>query len=147
MHHNLISALARGLISRTTGPLKFRFVLQPSMAIFLAIRSGIADGRAGRPPFFWEYCVDPAMRKMLRRDCWRAIEKLFLLACILDCVYQVIELRWIYPVDALAVAVLLAVVPYVAIRGPVNRIVTAHKLASAPPTQQTEAPTTARRTE
>lgn len=125
MHHNLISALARGVISRTTGPLKFRFALQPLIAIFLAVRSGIADGRAGRPPFFWEYCVDPAMRKVLRRDCWRAIERLFFLACILDCVYQIIVLRWKYPVDAPVIAVLLAIVPYVVMRGPVNRIVTA----------------------
>jgi len=51
------------------------------------------------------------------------VGKLFVMAVVLDCVYQVIEIRWIYPLQALIVGFLLAIVPYILIRGPVNRFV------------------------
>jgi hypothetical protein len=41
------------LVARVSGPMKFRLVLQPLMASFLAIRSGLADAKAGKPPWFW----------------------------------------------------------------------------------------------
>ena len=127
MLEKLFFDLWEGLISRTEGPLKFRFILQPSVAIFLAVRSGLQDWRQAKRPFFWEFVEDPAIRKELLREGWKSIGKLFILACLLDCIYQVIELRWIYPFDALIVAIFLAVVPYVLVRGPVNRIATASK--------------------
>jgi len=43
MLDHLFTNLWEGLISRTSGPLKFRFLLQPSMAIFLAVRSGLKE--------------------------------------------------------------------------------------------------------
>jgi hypothetical protein len=46
----------------------------------------------------------------------------FLVASILDAVYQIIEHEFIYPLELLFTAALLAVVPYVILRGPVNRI-------------------------
>lgn len=41
------------LIDRVSGPMKFRLVMQPVMAAFFAIRSGLEDARAGKPPYFW----------------------------------------------------------------------------------------------
>ena len=133
---HLFSDLWEGLISRTTGPLKFRFVLQPSVSIFLAIRSGIQDWRERKPPFFWEFVEDPACRRELWREGWKSIGKLFIFAVLLDCIYQVIELHWIYPVDALAVAFFLAMIPYWAMRGPVNRIATAIRRPRRPSLQR-----------
>jgi hypothetical protein len=40
----------------------------------------------------------------------------------MDAVYQWIVLRWIYPMELVVVVVLLALVPYVLLRGPINRI-------------------------
>jgi hypothetical protein len=111
-----------GLIHRTEGPLKFRFVLQPTVAILLAIRNGVQDWRAGKPPYFWEVCNDPALRKTLIRDGWRSIGRLFLLAFVLDCIYQAIVLHRIYLLDALAISICLAIIPYLLVRGPVVRI-------------------------
>ena len=45
------------------------------------------------------------------------------MAVALDCIYQLIEVRWIYPLQALIVGFFLAIVPYAAVRGPVARIV------------------------
>ena len=127
MHGPLFSHIWEGLISRTTGPLKFRFVLQPSVSVVLAIRSGLQDWRERKPPFFWEFVEDPACRRELVREGWKSVGKLFIFAVVLDCIYQVIELHWIYPVDAFLVAFFLAMIPYWLVRGPVNRIATAIK--------------------
>jgi hypothetical protein len=36
--------------------------------------------------------------------------------------YQVLVFRWLYPVEAMVTAVILAIVPYVLLRGVVNRV-------------------------
>jgi hypothetical protein len=38
------------LIARPTGPMAFRFILQPIMAAIAALRDGVNDARSGRPP-------------------------------------------------------------------------------------------------
>jgi len=43
-------------------------------------------------------------------------------AVLMDLVYEWIVGRWFYPLETLIVAVVLAIVPYLVIRGPVNRI-------------------------
>jgi hypothetical protein len=107
---------------RVGGPLTLRLVLQPLMAIFLAVRDGIDDGRAGRPPYTWEVATSPEHRRELLREGWRAFGKVFVLAVVLDCVYQYIVFGWLYPIEALLVAVVLACVPYLLVRGPVGRL-------------------------
>ncbi len=42
-----------GFVHGPTGPLKFRFVVQPLVAAVLALRAGIRDAREGRAPFLW----------------------------------------------------------------------------------------------
>src|SRR5439155_11200783 len=44
---------------RLTGPGRLRFILQPLTAIVLGIRSGLADARAGRPPYLYGCCFTP----------------------------------------------------------------------------------------
>src|SRR3954451_5380247 len=47
-------AIERGwnnLIGRWDGPMSFRFLIQPAMAILFAIRAGLRDARQGEPPF------------------------------------------------------------------------------------------------
>ena len=38
------------LIGRTDGPLNLRFIFQPTVAAFFAIRAGVKDARLDRPP-------------------------------------------------------------------------------------------------
>jgi len=40
-------------VHRSTGPMKFRFLIQPAVAILLAIRAGLKDAREGRPTLLW----------------------------------------------------------------------------------------------
>ena len=119
-------------MSRPAGPLKFRFVLQPAMAIFFAVRMGLKDSREDKPPFLSAFFSHPAHRMELMHDCWRSIGRLFLFAVVLDCIYQIVELHWIYPFEALVVATVLAIIPYVLVRGPVNRIASIRKARERP---------------
>jgi hypothetical protein len=130
MIENLFTRIWENLISRPAGPLKFRFLLQPAMAIFLAVRSGLQDSREGKSPYFWAIFADSSQRRELLRDGWKSIGKLLILTVAIDCVYQVIVLHWIYPFEALVVSLFLAIIPYLLVRGPVNRIATRRKLAA-----------------
>jgi tryptophan-rich sensory protein len=46
----------------------------------------------------------------------------FVLALILDVVYQIVATRFVYPGEAIITAVLLAIVPYLTLRGLVTRL-------------------------
>jgi hypothetical protein len=110
------------IFERADGPLSLRLFLQPLVASILAIRAGLADAKAGQPPFLWTVLSDPAARQRLFQSGWKDISKVFVLASVFDMVYQFLVFRWVYPVQAVLVACLLAVVPYVILRGPVTRI-------------------------
>jgi hypothetical protein len=107
---------------RVTGPMKFRLLLQPVMASIFAIRAGLRDAKAGRPPYFWGLLTHPAERVDMIKDGWKSAGKVFLLALGLDVVYQIIVERFVYPGEALIVAFLLAIVPYLILRGLVTRL-------------------------
>jgi len=119
---DMLARVWMNLGDRVGGPMTFRIILQPTMAALLALLAGLKDAREGRPPFFWTVLTDAANRADLLREGWKAIARVFFLAVIMDVIYQWIVARWIYPLEVLIVAILLAVVPYILIRGPVNRI-------------------------
>lgn len=110
------------MVSRVSGPMKFRLVLQPVMASIFAIRSGLADAKAGRAPYFWTLVSDPAQRDYMIKDGWKGVGKVFILALVLDVVYQIIVLRFVYPGEAILVAFILAILPYLILRGLVTRL-------------------------
>ncbi len=110
------------LMGRVGGPMTFRLILQPIMAAFFAVRSGLKDAKEGKPAYFWALFTDPAHRREMIRDGWKSIGRVFILAIVIDGIYQFIVSRWFYPGEALMVAIVLAIFPYLLIRGPVNRI-------------------------
>ena len=118
----MLTRIGHDLLDRVSGPMKFRLVLQPTMATIFAIRSGLADAKAGKAPYFWGLLSDPAERHAMLKDGWKSVGKVFLLALILDVVYQIIEQRFVYPGEALIVAFVLAIVPYLVLRGLVTRL-------------------------
>jgi hypothetical protein len=111
------------LSDRVSGPMKFRLLLQPVMASIFAIVAGLQDARAGKPPYFWGLFTIKAERVAMIKDGWKSVGKVFLLALALDVVYQFIVARFVYPGEALLVAFVLAIVPYLILRGLVNRMV------------------------
>jgi hypothetical protein len=114
--------IVENLSDRVSGPLQFRFILQPVMAIIFATIAGLNDAKTGKPPYFWALLSDPAHRKAMLKDGWKSVGKVFVLAMVLDVVYQIIVLNFVYPGEVIIVALALAVVPYIIIRGTVTRI-------------------------
>lgn len=117
-----LQRIIENLFGRLDGPLHFRFILQPLMAFIFATIDGLKDAKAGRPAYFWAIFTRPEHRRELLKDGWKHFGKIFILAIILDAVYQLKVQHTLYPGEMLFVALVLAVVPYVVLRGPVNRI-------------------------
>jgi hypothetical protein len=110
------------LLVRPSGPLGFRFILQPAVAAILAVRDGMKDAREGRSPYFWTVLSNPAERRSRLSEGMKATGKIMILAIVLDAVYQIIKLRTFYPGEAVIIAFVLGFLPYLILRGPAARI-------------------------
>lgn len=110
------------LIARPAGPMGFRFVLQPVMASLLAIRDGIKDARIDRSPYFWTMVSDPSRRKKRLVEGIRAVARVLILGAVMDVIYQIVALHGLRPLQTLVIAVVLAFIPYLIVRGPATRI-------------------------
>ena len=110
------------LIARPTGPLAFRLILQPIMVIILAVLDGLKDARAGRSPYLWTILTDAAQRAGHLREGLKRVSRVIIFALVMDAIYQFIVLRRFYPGEALVIAFVVAVLPYLAIRGPAARL-------------------------
>lgn len=110
------------LADRVSGPMKLRLLLQPLMAVIFAVMSGLKDAKAGKPPYFWALLTEPAHRRDMLKDGWKSVGKVFVLALVLDVIYQFIVARFVYPGEAIVVALVLAIVPYLIVRGLVTRL-------------------------
>lgn len=110
------------LIERPDGPMRFRFILQPLMAAIAAIHDGRSDARFGRTPYLMTVLRNPRERAGRLRDGLNATARIILLGLTMDVIYQAFVLRTFYPDEALVIALLLAFVPYLIIRGLVVRV-------------------------
>ena len=110
------------IVARPDGPMAFRFYLQPIMSTVYAVLSGLQDAHDGKPPYFWAIFTDPAHRADLLRDGWKSVRNVFFLAIGMDLVYQIIVLKGLRPLQGLVISIVLSIVPYLLVRGPVNRL-------------------------
>jgi hypothetical protein len=120
--HDTFTRIAENMIARTEGPLHFRILLQPVMASVFAVIAGLKDARMGKPPYFWSLLSDRGHRAEMIRDGWKSVGNVFLLGLALDVAYQFIVQRFVYPGEALLTAILLAILPYLIVRGVVSRL-------------------------
>ena len=114
--------MAHNLAERVSGPMKFRFVMQPFVASVYAVMGGLRDAKTGKSPYLQAIISGPTDRVGMMKDGWKGIWKVFVLALVLDVVYQLIVLHFVYPGEAVLVALFLAIVPYVIVRGLAARI-------------------------
>jgi hypothetical protein len=119
---DLWTLIADQISDRVSGPMKFRIVLQPLMATFLAVRSGLRDAKSGARPYFWSLVTTPGHRVEMLKEGWKSIARLFFLAMLLDIVYQIFVQHSFHLRAALLVAIVLAILPYLLLRGIVTRI-------------------------
>lgn len=119
-----VARFVSNLVGRLYGPFSFRFVLQPVMAMLYATRDGLADAREGRPPYFWTIFTRPGERRRLLREGWTAVTRVIALGVVMDGIYQFVVFRWLYPLELAVIVLGLAFVPYVLLRGPIERMAT-----------------------
>ena len=110
------------LLGRPGGPMTFRFILQPSMATIAAVIDGIKDAKSGRSPYFWTVLTSSRERGSRLYEGLIATARILLLGLCMDAVYQFVEFKTFYPVEAVIVAIVLAFVPYMLLRGPAARV-------------------------
>jgi len=113
------------LPQRFTGPGRFRFILQPSIAILIGLRGGLADARAGRPAYLYGLLMGGENRRDLVRSGWAAVRDLVAMGIVLDAVAQLLIYRQVHPVPALLIGPLLIGLPYSIARALTNRVVVA----------------------
>jgi hypothetical protein len=111
-----------GLLARLDGPMSLRLLLQPLMALFFAYRDGRRDAQAGRPPYFWALFSDAEHRPAMLQSGWKSVGKVFVIAILLDLIFQYLVFQNFRPIGAVVAGLVLAIVPYVLLRGPVNRL-------------------------
>jgi hypothetical protein len=118
----ILTRFVHDLMDRVQGPMNVRLILQPLLAILFAIRDGARDGREGRVPYFWALFGARGHRLTLIRNGWKSVGRIFIMAIVVDAIYQFVVLKWFYPGEAVLTAVVLAIIPYLLIRGLVNRL-------------------------
>jgi hypothetical protein len=118
----LLGRVYRSLLGALTGPLRFRFALQPLMAILLALRAGVRDAREGRSPFLWALATHHGHRTERLSRGWADVRNLFVAAILMDLAYQLAVNDRIYVLQSVLVATSLALVPYLLLCGIFNRI-------------------------
>jgi hypothetical protein len=120
-----LNRLWSDILDRPGGPMTFRFILQPTMALIAALRDGVKDARLGRRPYIWALLHgvrDPQGRSGRLWEGVVSTARILILGIVMDTLYQWVEFKTFYPVQAAVIAVLLAFVPYLVLRGPIERI-------------------------
>jgi hypothetical protein len=112
----------QNILARPGGPMTFRFILQPAMAAIAALLDGIRDARTGRSPYLWMLLTNEAGRGVRLHEGLISTARIILLGLLMDSIYQSIVLKMFYPVESVIVALTLAFLPYVVLRGPISRI-------------------------
>jgi hypothetical protein len=115
--------IAENFVARLDGPLHFRFISQPLMAAIFAVIDGVKAAKMGKAPYFWALVVSPGHRKELIKDGWKSVGKIFIVAMLLEVIYQVKVHHIDYGGYFLIAPFVLAILPYLILRGPINRLV------------------------
>jgi len=120
-----LETLARGwenLIDRVGGPMSFRLLVQPAVAIFFAIRAGVRDARENNPTFLGCALSNPRSWSLRLRLSWKDVGMVFLVAIVLDALYQIVVQSGVFALELLIMATLLALVPYMIFRDLAARV-------------------------
>jgi hypothetical protein len=116
---------------RLTGPGRFRFIMQPTVATILGIRGGVGDARAGRPAYLVGLLTHGMLRGEYLASAWTAVRDLVAIAIILDVIAQYLIFGSVHPGAAVLLGPVLITGPYALARGLANRVARAR---SAGPT-------------
>ena len=118
------TTLVDKLVSRLTGEMSFRFVLQPVIAVFLGIRDGLMDAKAGTPPFIADLIFNPKDRERQLKSAFHRLLTPIIVATVLDAIAQHLIFGHVNLLGAVMVGTFVMGLPYALARGASNRIAT-----------------------
>lgn len=118
----VLGRIGRNIVERPAGPMTFRFILQPAMAAIVAFHDGTKDARLNRSPYLWGLLTDRNESTGRLREGVIATARIILLGFLMDGIYQAVVLDAFYPAETVLIAILLAFLPYVLLRGPFSRL-------------------------
>jgi hypothetical protein len=110
------------VFDRLHGPMTIRFYLQPTLGFVAALKDGIKDARFGHKAFFWTALWDKTAQRGRLREGLNATSQMALLGFAMDTIYQFRVLDRFYPVEAVMMVLLLAVIPYFLFRWLVEHV-------------------------
>jgi hypothetical protein len=110
------------LVGRLGGPMSFRFLIQPAVAILFAVRAGVNDARQNNPTFLGCALSNPRSWSPRMRQSWKDVGTVFIVALVLDSIYQVVVHSGIFALELLITATVLALAPYMVLRDLVSRV-------------------------
>ncbi len=109
-------------MARTTGPMWFRLILQPAVAVVFGVRAGQRNARSAASESHPARVLDPAHRRAMFRGALHDVGLMFIVGVGLDAIFQLSALRAFYPLEAVLVGFLLVAVPYQIVRTVVARL-------------------------
>jgi len=119
---SLLSPLVDRFVARFSGPMNLRFVLQPVMAIVLAIRDGRRDALAEAPPFIHNILFGSGERTAHLESAARGLTVPAMVGTVADAIAQFLLFGSVQPSAAVLVGVGVLAIPYAVTRELANRI-------------------------
>ena len=117
-----LDRLWKNIVARPGGPMTFRFILQPAMAVLAAWRDGMVDARLDRTPYLSGLVFGDVSRGARLWEGVVSTARILILGVVMDVAYQLAFLDSFYPAESALIAILLAFLPYALLRGPLARI-------------------------
>lgn len=111
----------------TKGPGGLRFIVQPAIALLIALRDGTRDARGDAKPFVFRLFFAAGERKALLDSAWKTLAVPLLVAFVIDSVLQAV-ITGAYRVRlSVFVGLLLVGLPYCVVRGVACRLAMLHR--------------------
>ena len=110
------------IFNRPGGPMSFRFVLQPVMAAIAAFHDGSKDAARHRDPYLKRLVSGSSDPTELLNEALVSTSRIILLGLVMDGIYQFMVLKTFYPGEMVVIAVALALIPYLLLRGFFSRL-------------------------
>lgn len=117
-----LDRLWRNILARRSGPMAFRFVLQPAMAVLAAFRDGVNDARLNRTPYLTAIVLGGEGGGARLWDGIVSTARILIVGVVMDVAYQLAFLDTFFPAESAIIAILLAFLPYAMLRGPLARL-------------------------
>ena len=104
------------VVARLGGPLKFRLIFQPLVAVILGVRHGWQDAKRGEPSLLASIITEPHGRSTRILALVKGILFAMILACVFDGIDQYLIFGWVRISGALTLGITIVALPYIAAR-------------------------------